>query len=395
MLRFLAKALISLIAFAVLTVGYAWWHFLPPTPDAFYTWPLEANLKPGTLIKQEVFTRNIPAGTKAWRILYQTTRHDGSPAVASAVVVTPTTPTVPGPIIAWAHGAVGVARGCAPSMFENPFPYIPAFPELFREGWTYFGTDYTGLGTPGGHAFLMGDDAARNVLDSVRAARQIPGLALNGQTLVWGHSQGGNSALWTGMTAAAYAPDVPLAGVAALSPASDLAGLMQEGKSLPLGKVLSAFALQAYTERFKELKPEDLANGWSRFWGRDMARRCVGNLGTLLSVAEGQLLAAEGIFKAEAFKGPLSERLKQQTPALPIPIPLLIGHGTTDDLISVQLQQRYVKSRCAAGQALDYREYGDRDHLTVVAADSLLVKDLLEWSRDRLAGKPAVTRCPL
>lgn len=389
-LKFFSRLVMLLCIAAMVT----WWAFLPASPDAFYDHPLEATLAPGRLLKQEAFTRNIPGGTKAWRILYQTTRHDGAPAIASAIVVTPESALAPSPVIAWAHGAIGVARGCAPSLFENPFPHIPAFPELFREGWTYVGTDYVGLGTPGGHAFLIGDDAARNVLDAVRAARQISGLELSGQTLVWGHSQGGNTALWTGMTSSKYAPDVPLAGVAALSPASDLVGLMQEGKSLPLGKVLSAFALQAYTARFDELKPANLANGWSRFWARDMARRCVGTLGTLLSVAEGKLLSTEGIFKAEAFSGALTERLKQQTPKLPIPMPLLIGHGTTDDLISLKLQQGYVKSLCAAGQALDYREYEDRNHLTIVAADSSLVKDLLQWSRDRLAGKPVPTHCP-
>jgi acetyl esterase/lipase len=231
------------------------------------------------------------------------------------------------------------------------------------------------------------------VLDSVRAARQIPGLALDPRTLVWGHSQGGNAALWTGMSAAAYAPDVPLSGVAALSPASDLVGLMQEGKSLPLGKVLSAYALQAYGQRFGDIDPGTLANGWSRFWATDMARRCVGGWGTLLSVAEGTLLPATGIFNDEAFQGPMMQRLSQQTPTRPIPLPLLIGHGATDDLISVALQRAYVTSRCAAGQALDYREYDNRDHLTIVATDSPLVPELMQWSRDRFTGQPATAQC--
>lgn len=276
-LNVLVKFIAGMLVVIILGFAVMWWAFLPAKPDAFYELPLDATLPPGKLLKQLAFDRNIPKDTKAWRILYQTTRHDGTPAIASAIVVAPINATSPHPVIAWAHGAIGVARGCAPSLFENPFPYIPAFPELFGEGWVYVGTDYVGLGTSGGHAFLIGDDAARNVLDSVRAARQIPDLALSGQTLVWGHSQGGNTALWTGITAATYAPDVPLSGVAALSPASDLVSLLQEGKSLPLGKVLSAFALQAYSQRFDDVKQADLTTAWSRLWARDMARRCVGS----------------------------------------------------------------------------------------------------------------------
>lgn len=113
----------------------------------------------------------------------------------------------------------------------------------------------------------------------------------------------------------------------------------------------------------------------------------------MLSVAEGKLLPDDGIFKAEVFGGALAKRLEEQTPNQSIPVPLLIGHGTTDDLISLKLQKGYVASWCAAGQAMDYREYEGRDHLTVVAADSPMVKDLLQWSRDRLAGKPAITNC--
>jgi hypothetical protein len=35
-------------------------------------------------------------------------------------------------------------------------------------------TDYPGLGTPGVHAYLMGESEGRAVLDSVRAARNLP-----------------------------------------------------------------------------------------------------------------------------------------------------------------------------------------------------------------------------
>ena len=63
--------------------------------------------------------------------------------------------------IGWAHGTKGIARGCAPSV-EGPFVDVPAVPELIAAGWAYVATDYVGLGTDGGHAYLVGDDAARS-----------------------------------------------------------------------------------------------------------------------------------------------------------------------------------------------------------------------------------------
>lgn len=67
-------------------------------------------------------------------------------------------------------------------------------------------TDYVGLGTAGPHPYLIGQGEARSLLDSVRAARQMPGLSLEPETVIWGHSQGGHAALWAGTLAPTYAP---------------------------------------------------------------------------------------------------------------------------------------------------------------------------------------------
>jgi hypothetical protein len=58
------------------------------------------------------------------------------------------------------------------------------------------------------------------VLDAVRAAGEVVDLAP--RTVLWGHSQGGHTALWAGAEAASYAPELDLLGVAATAPATDL-----------------------------------------------------------------------------------------------------------------------------------------------------------------------------
>jgi acetyl esterase/lipase len=393
MLRFLAKALLTLATLIILATGFAWVYFLPATPDDFYNWPLENNLKPGTLLKQEVFTRNLPVGTKGWRILYQTTRKSGAPAIANAIVVVSANAQQPSPVIAWAHGTTGVAQGCAPSLFENPFPNIPAFPAIFNEGWAYVATDYVGQGTSGGHAYLIGEDAGQNVLDSIRAARQIKDIQLDPRTQIWGHSQGGHSALWAGQLAVTYAPELSIWGIAALAPASDLEGLMREGKSLTFGKIVSAYVIDSYSSFYDDLKREDIASGWSNFLANDISRRCVGGFETLFSAIMTKLAPADGLFMPDALTGPFGARLKQNTPTLPIAAPLFLAQGLSDDLVFPSVQDAYVKSRCPINPSLDYRRYEGRDHISLVANDSPLTNDLLSWSRARFAGEAISSSC--
>lgn len=126
------------------------------------------------------------------------------------VVVAPAQPgEEPLPVIAWVHGTTGSARTCAPSVLKDPFGAgaFFALDQVIDHGWALVATDYIGLGTEGLHPYLIGQGEARSVLDAVRAAHQVEAVDLADQTIVWGHSQGGHAALWTGMLAPTYAPD--------------------------------------------------------------------------------------------------------------------------------------------------------------------------------------------
>ncbi len=124
-----------------------------PVVDAFYDTPDDVPDEPGRLLDAEAFDRTIPDDAQAWRILYTTTRADGEPAVASALVVVPrAAPTGPLPVIALAHGTTGVDRTCAPSVLADPFAAgaFFALDRVIDEGWALVATDYVGLGTEGG-----------------------------------------------------------------------------------------------------------------------------------------------------------------------------------------------------------------------------------------------------
>jgi alpha-beta hydrolase superfamily lysophospholipase len=299
----------------------------------------------------------------------------------------------PRPVIAWAHGTTGLARGCAPSVMSKPLANVPAFEGLIAEGWVYVATDYAGLGTAGGHQYLVGDDAARAVLDSVRAVRSLKELSLDNRVVVWGHSQGGNSALWTGIRAKDYAPDVNLLAVAALAPASDLRALFAAGRSSVFGKIVSSYLIEAYAAVYPDVNVSDYVYPRARALVRDIAARCVGGWETLFSVFETWFLPADGIFAMDPSSGTLGERLLSNTPSGRIEAPVLIAQGEIDDLVLPDLQGRFAAARCAANQSVDYRRYEGRDHLSLVAPDSPLTADLIAWTRARLAGDVASSVC--
>jgi alpha-beta hydrolase superfamily lysophospholipase len=387
--RKIARWTLALTAIVASGIIVLWTASRPAQPDPFYDAPAQRPGDPGALLRSEPYTKDLPAGARGWRILY-TTKRGSSPAVASAIVATSAQTTdAPRPVIAWAHGTTGIAPGCAPSVIA-PFANVPAIDRVIAENWVYVATDYPGLGTSGGHAYLVGEDAARAVLDAIRATRRLEGLSLDNRAVVWGHSQGGNSALWTGIRADEYAPDVNIAGVAALAPASDLPALFKSAQGTAFGKIVSSYLIHAYATAYPDVGMTAYVDARTRPLVGDIASRCAGGL---LSVIETKLLPSAGIFARDPASGPLGERLRQNTPATAIAVPVLVAQGGADDLVLPSLQSRYVAARCAAGQPIDYRLYAGRDHVSLVTNHPALDADLIAWTRDRFAGLPDTPNC--
>lgn len=82
----------------------------------FYVPPTPLPAEPGTVIRTEPLGVDVPGAT-ALRILYTSQRPDGTPAASSGMIFIPTTPAPPAgrPVVAWAHGTLGMGDSCAPS----------------------------------------------------------------------------------------------------------------------------------------------------------------------------------------------------------------------------------------------------------------------------------------
>jgi pimeloyl-ACP methyl ester carboxylesterase len=263
---------------------------------------------------------------------------------------------------------------------------------LLDKGWIYVATDYAGQGASGPNPYLVGEGEARSALDSVRALRQMADVHAGDDVVVWGHSQGGHAALWTGILAPTYAPDVNIRGVAAVAPASDLRPLLDAIHGTPVGRIMSSFVLHSYADAYPDVRPDDYLSAFRKWVATDVASRCLAGPGTLFSLFE-VLVLRDGIFAVTPTSGPLGERLRQNTPDRLLPQPVLIAQGLADDLVLPKIQSRFARRRCDFGQSLDYRTYDGRDHLSVIAPDSPLTGDLVRWTQDRFDRVPVPEAC--
>jgi uncharacterized membrane protein HdeD (DUF308 family)/alpha-beta hydrolase superfamily lysophospholipase len=366
-----------------------------PEPDAFYDPPAIVPPHPGELVRVQALATGVPAGARAWRILYTTTTADGAPALASGTVLAPATPsTGPSPVVAVAHGTTGIAPKCAPSLSKRPFGNgaDAALEKMVAAGWVGVATDYVGLGTRGPHPYLVGESEARAVLDAVRAARRIPTLELDARTAIWGHSQGGHGALWAGIVAPRYAPELRIIGVAAMAPASDLVALAGRTPSSVAGKIVLAYVAGSWTQVYPGLDLARLVTpGYAAIVER-LGELCFEGRDALAAAAiSGRLF--DSIFRQDALAGRFGALLRANSPTGTIAAPVLIAQGAADRLVLPAMQARFVASRCAAGQALEYRVYPGLDHMPLVAPASPLTAELVAWTRARLAGEAAKNSC--
>jgi pimeloyl-ACP methyl ester carboxylesterase len=314
--------------------------------------------------------------------------------VASALVVVPSAKVRDGiPVIAWAHGTTGAAPGCAPTVID-PFESGAFFnlDQVLDNGWAFVATDYVGLGTASPHPYLIGQGEGRSVLDSVRAAHQLTDVTLGDDTVVWGHSQGGHAALWTGILAPTYAPDVKVHGVAALAPASNLPGLIDNLGNVTGGELFASYVIDSYSRIYPDVTYREYVRAGAQPIVREMAGRCLAEKSTLLSVLTITSLD-KTIWNDDPNRGAFAARLQQNIPSGRIAAPLLIGQGGADSLVVPSAQDAYVKARCDAGQQVDYRTYAGRDHVPLVEPDSPAIPELVQWTKDRLAGAAPKNTC--
>jgi pimeloyl-ACP methyl ester carboxylesterase len=360
----------------------------------FYRAPVsEVAGAPGTLVRQELID-GAPLGATTYRVLYRSTGLDNKPILVSGVVIVPPGDPPPGgrPIMAWAHPTSGVVPRCAPSLAIFLFEQIQGLRSFVRDGYVVAATDYPGLGTPGPHPYLVGTSEARAVIDSVRVAGVLPGAGGGKKFVVWGHSQGGHAALFTGIIAKTYAPELELLGVAAAAPATDLATLMNEDIDSVGGKNITAMTLWSW-QRVFDAKMDKVVDPRAMPAIDQLAQECIEGPFDLRrrQLTEQPLEQYFLTTKHPSDVEPWHTLLAENSPgALPLEIPVFLAQGTDDVIIHPKVTQDYAAKLCEAGGKVHMLSMPNIGHGRAAQAST---QAMLDWTEGRFAGEPAPDDC--
>jgi hypothetical protein len=243
----------------------------------FYDVPSPLPGPPGTVIRTEPLGVSVPGAT-ALRMLYVSERPDGTPAASGGMLFIPDSPAPPEgrPVVAWAHGTLGMGDACAPSRSTNPLADTDNWLDQMMElGWVVAATDYVGIGTPDSSLYLIAQSEVRDVVNAVRAARNVPETQAGARYATWGHSQGGHSSVWTGHLGEEYAPELELVGVAAAAPALELGDIMGAQWDTLAGWVIGPDVLESWPDYYPDLPVEEILSPAGQDADARLAAECV------------------------------------------------------------------------------------------------------------------------
>lgn len=332
-----------------------------------------------------------PAGTQAWKIRYLTTDDRGRAREVTGVVVAPreAVPARPRPVLAWTHGTWGTTEKCGPSLSPNFFAKTPAI-EAVSRGYVVVAPDYIGLGNPGPHPYLVGTATARSVLDAVRAVQAMPAAAAGRRFAVWGESQGGHAALWTGQLAGVDGAGLELVGVAAGAPPTDLAANFRQASDPNAKAFLTALATDSWSSYYGV----PLQIGARRTPGiiRRMAANCVvvdsgPKLGTLLGI----LALRQDLKRTDLGTLPPWSSFVRANSTSPVSrVPVLFAQTQGDPLVAPAVTRAFARRMCANRVRVGWIDLPGKDHATTAKQSAAAT---LAWIDDRFAGRLAPNQC--
>jgi pimeloyl-ACP methyl ester carboxylesterase len=353
----------------------------PAGLPAFYSFNEPIPSKPGSIVKFEKLASPNLKGT-VYRVIYTSTTVDNDPTPVSGIIVVPHKPAPAGGyrVVSWGHGTNGMADKCTPSL--SPEDDVPLANMLLDQGWLLASSDYQGEGTPGPLPYIAGDSAARNTIDIVRAAKNLPDVKVSDDYVVWGHSEGGQTAMYTLHIGPTYAPELHMKGVVAGAPPSqfNLIYAFLQGSPFKYYLLMAAGGLntaygnrapldQVLTPKGMQLVPQ-LDKGCSDY---------VSKLVKDIKVSE---LTKTDPFKVPKWKTVLEANDPQQFKAKSA-VPLLIIQGANDEQIPPVSTEILAKHLCGLGQDLERWIYPGQSHAGVIGPSS---GDMVHWISDRFAG---------
>lgn len=359
----------------------------------FYDTPVAdgaPGLQPGELVRAEPMDAYLMPGVRlrahAWRLLYRSTGAVGEPTAVSGTLLLPAASRAnrPLPLIAYAVGTHGIGDDAAPSrLLASGREWEAGLMALaLGRGCAVAVTDYQGLGTPGDHAYMVGRALGANVLDVIRASRQLAPAELpeGAPTAIMGYSEGGTAAAWAAQLQPSYAPEIALAAVAAGAAAADveLAGPTLDGSFFSF---FLAYGAIGYAAAYPELELEPYLAG-----GAAASIEALRHSNILQAAVRGPRFAHVGeltspnVLELPSWRRRLREnRLGSMACATPV----LLHHARHDQIVAFEQSERLLEDWRALGADVQLRvTRGGLDHISGAVAG---VPGALDWLCGQLA----------
>lgn len=319
----------------------------------------------------------LPEGSSATKMVYRSTSGiTGAPTIVSGAFFVPPGDAPAGgwPVISYAHFTSGVTQGCGPTDDKELMGSISFVGGILGQGYAVAYTDYVGLGDIGSepkqvHPYLEPKSAAFNVIDAVRAARNVD-PDLSDRWVAVGNSQGGQAVFAVAEYGKAYGDGLQLLGSAAVVPALDVSSLGDPTELNDAQKSVFPLIVAGLAAVDPEIIPSDYLPE-----GSDTTTTC----------APGPVQPKEP--SPEAIDR-LSARLESYAlPQLPTPVPIAVYYGGKDTLVLPEWTEEALGRACALGDTIEATRIPDGGH------DLNPGEPMNEWIAARFAGEPAPSNC--
>ncbi len=208
----------------------------------------------------------------------------------------------------------------------------------------------------------------------------------------WGHSQGGQAALFTGLLVSSYAPELTLVGVAAAAPATDLRSLMMKDIDTSGGRNITAMTLWSWS-RIYDAPMAAVVTPQAIPVINQLANECIERSFDVFIRRGPTQALARGFLSVNDFadREPWRSLLDRNTPGpLPLHIPVFLAQGSADNLVLPAITAGYRNGLCRGGSSVVMMRIPDVGHLSI-ARDA--ASAAIAWIADRFNGAPPPSNC--
>ncbi|SNT39180.1 Secretory lipase [Rhodococcoides kyotonense] len=337
----------------------------------------------------------FPVGTSAVAYVYKSVSGvTGESTQVSGALFVPAGEAPAGgrPVVAYAHGTVGIEPGCAPTETSALAGDAGAVSLLLEQGYAVTYTDYQGLSSRTSsppHPYLEPRTAGFDVIDSVRAARNLD-PTLSTRWLAAGSSQGGHAAWAANEFSDIYGDGLDLVGSAVLAPALDISPVVARAQTSTLSdgqRALYPMIVEGAAAVDSTIDPDEHLHG---ILGDEKSAliSCGPGSAAARSAAAAQVQPGDTVASNTEAAQQLTSRLQEYSlPKSSSPAPILALYGGSDDIVLPAWTEVALGRACGFGDSVLRVRLEGQGH-TITPGSFLQT-----WIADRFAGRPAPDNC--